>query len=86
MFFFILHPRLLIDEAYLVYGHTLKHGPDCSLIFFFPGYTNEIPLPNLGFYSYSYRELTIPLVPQEEARRSSVSGSRSMNAAMERAP
>ena len=33
---FIPRPRLLIDEAHLVYGHTLKHGPDDSLIFLLP--------------------------------------------------
>jgi hypothetical protein len=49
---YISAPRLMIDENYLVYGHTLKHAKDASLIFFFPGYVNEIPLPNLGFHLY----------------------------------
>ena len=31
---FIEEPRIMIDEAYLVQGHTLKKGPDDSLIFF----------------------------------------------------
>ena len=29
-----IEPRFMIDEAYLVQGHTLKKGPDDSLIFF----------------------------------------------------
>ena len=64
----------MIDEAYLVQGHTLKKSPDDSLIFFSPGYANEIPLPNAGYHLYNYRLLTIPLVPQEESRRHSISG------------
>ena len=67
-------PRALIDEAYLVQGHTLKKGPDDSLIFFSLGYANEIPLPNTGYHLYNYHLLTIPIVPQEESRRHSVSG------------
>jgi hypothetical protein len=35
--------RSYVDEAYLVQCHILKHGPNDSLIFLFPGYTNEIP-------------------------------------------
>ena len=64
----------MIDEAYLVQGHTLKKGPDDSLIFFSLGYANEIPLPNVGYHLYNCRLLTIPLVPQEDSRRHSVSG------------
>ena len=64
----------MIDEAYLVQGHTLKKGLDDSLIFFLLGYANEIPLPNAGYHLYNYRSLTIPLVPKEESRRHSVSG------------
>ena len=63
----------MIDEAYLVQGHTLKKGPDDSLIFFSLGYANEIPLPNAGYHLYNYRSLTIPLVPQEKTHRHSVS-------------
>nr|AAQ56377.1 hypothetical protein OSJNBa0003M24.6 [Oryza sativa Japonica Group] len=37
-----------VDESYLVQGHILKHGVDGSLIYHFPGSTNEIPLPNAG--------------------------------------
>ena len=64
----------MIDEAYLVQGHILKKGLDDSLIFFSLGYANEIPLPNAGYHLYNCRSLTIPLVPQEESRRHSVSG------------
>ena len=80
----------MIDENYLVYGHTLKHAKDASLIFFFPGYVNEIPLPNLGFHLYKCRSLTFELQPVETPRRSSVSGrmtqSMSRNAAKDMPP
>src|SRR6185503_6774170 len=60
--------------VYLVQGHTLKKGPDDSMIFFSHSYANEIPLPNAGYHLYNCRSLTIPLVPQEKSRRHSVSG------------
>ena len=63
-----------IDESYLIQGHTLKRGSDDSLIFFFMGYTNEIPLPNAEFHLYNCRSLTIPLVPREGGRRHRSSG------------
>jgi hypothetical protein len=59
------HP--CIDETYLVQGHILKHGEDGSLIYFFPGCTNEIPLPNAGYHLYNCHELTIPLQTIEES-------------------
>src|SRR6185503_6891169 len=59
--------------VYLVQGHTLKKGSDDSLIFFSLGYSNEISLPNMGYHLYNCRSLTIPLVPQEESRRHSIS-------------
>ena len=68
---FIEHDRALIDEAYLVQGHTVKKGSNDSLVFFSLGYANEIPLPNAGYQLYNCYSLTIPLVPQEEARRHS---------------
>ena len=71
---FIEDPRALIDETYLVQGHTLKKGPNDSLVFFSLGYANKIPLPNMGYHLYNCHLLTIPLVPQEEARRHSISG------------
>ncbi len=49
-------------------GHILKHGVDGSLIYFFPGCTNEIPLPNAGYHLYNCHELTIPLQTIEESR------------------
>ena len=54
-------------------GHHLKHDDAGNLVFFFPGYTNEIPLPNLELSLYKSSELTFTLVEQEEARRSSIS-------------
>ena len=71
---YISTPRIDINEHYLVQGHHLKHDDTRNLVFFFPGYTNEIPLPNLELRLYKSSELTFPLVPQEEARRSSTSG------------
>ena len=64
--------NVLIDEFYLVQGHTLKKGQNDSLVSFSLGYANEIPLPNVGYHLYNCRSLTIPLVPQEEARRQCV--------------
>ena len=64
-------PRALIDETYLVQGHTLKKGPNNSLVFFSLGY---VPLPNVGYHLYNYRSLAISFVPQEEACQHSVSG------------
>ena len=66
---FIEEPRVMIDEAYLVQGHTLKKGPDDSLVFFSFSYANEIPLPNTGYHLYNCHSLTTPIVPQEERTR-----------------
>ena len=71
---FIEDDRVLIDEFYLVQGHTLKKILNDSLVFFSLGYSNEIPLPNAGYHLYNCRSLTIPLIPQEVAHRHSVSG------------
>jgi hypothetical protein len=71
---FIEDDHVLIDEFYLVQGHRLKKGLNDSLVFFSLGYANEIPLPNAGYHLYNCHSLTIPLVPQEEARWHSVSG------------
>ena len=60
--------RAYIDEAYLTQGHTIKKGPNDSLIFFFMGYTNEISLPNAEFHLYNCQSLTIP---SRSTRRSS---------------
>ena len=65
---FISAARPCIDENYLVQRHILKHGVDGSLIYFFPGCTNEIPLPNAGYHLYNCHELTIPLQTIEESR------------------
>ena len=89
-FSFITTPRPSINLAYLVQGHTLKSAPDGSIMFFFPGYVNEIPLPNPGLRLYKCRGLTFELQPMEVPSRSSVSGrmsrSRSRNAAMDMPP
>lgn len=83
----ISQPRSIIYEDYLVQEHTLKHNPNASHIIFFPRYTNEIPLLNPKFYLHKCHAITIPLVPRELARGSTVSGSMiwsmSRNVAME---
>jgi hypothetical protein len=70
---YISTPRIDINEHYLMQGHHLKYDDTGNLVFFFPGYTNEILLPNLKLYLYKSPSLTFPLVEQEEARRSFVS-------------
>ncbi len=52
-----------IDENYLVQGHIMKHGVGGSLIYFFLGCINEIPLPYAGYHLYNCHELTIPCRP-----------------------
>ena len=89
-FSYIESPRSFINENYLVFGHTLKHARDGSLIFFFPGYTNKFWLPNPNYHLYNCRSLTFELRTAEVARGSSVRGrmTRSMlrNAAMNMSP
>jgi hypothetical protein len=58
---YITIPRLKIDLAYLVQGHTLKSALDGSIIFFFPDYVNEIPLPNTGLHLYKSHGYTFQL-------------------------
>jgi hypothetical protein len=71
---YITTPRLIIDEHYLIQGHHLKHNPASEIVFFFPGRTNEIQLPNLGLHLYNSPALTFPLISQEEALRKSIFG------------
>jgi hypothetical protein len=69
----ISNRRTQVDEAYLTQGHILKKDSDDSLVFFYPGHTNQIQLPNPDFRLYDQGPLTVPL---EEPCRSSVSGDR----------
>jgi hypothetical protein len=55
----------------LTQGHILKKGLDDSLVVFYPGYTNQIQLPNPDFRLCGQGPLTVVL---EEPRRSSASG------------
>ena len=71
---YISTPRIIINEHYLLQGHHLKHNEARKLVFFFPMYTNEIPLPNPNRHLYKSKELTFALESREEASRSSVSG------------
>ena len=70
---FIEDDRVLISVFYLVQGHILKKSPNDSLVFFSLGYSNQIQLPNAEYHLYNCRSLTTPLIPQEVARRQSVS-------------
>ena len=71
---YIATPRIFVNEAYLIQAHNLKHGNIRNeLVYFFPGYTNEIPLPNQDLRLYMSQSLTFTLVEKEEARRSYVS-------------
>jgi len=72
---YISTPCIDIDEHYLMHGHHLKYDDARNLVFFFLGYTNEIPLPNLRFSLYKSPSLTFTVVEQEELRRSSISRS-----------
>jgi hypothetical protein len=89
-FSFITTPRPSIDLAYLVQGHTMKSAPDSSIIFFFLGCANEIPLAIPGLRLYKSCGYTFELQPAKVPRRSSVSGrmtrSRSRNAVMDMSP
>ena len=49
---YILTPRIIINEHYLLQGHHLKYNEARKLVFFFPGYTNKILLPNPDLYLY----------------------------------
>jgi hypothetical protein len=71
---YISTPRPIIDDYYLIQGHTLKHDDSGNLVFFLLGYINEFPLPNLELHLYNCQEITFPLVSQEEAYWSNVSG------------
>ena len=70
---YISTPRISIDEHYLMQGLHLKYDDTVNLVFFFPGYTNEIMLPNPELSLYKSSELTFTLVEQEEAHKSSIS-------------
>jgi hypothetical protein len=70
---YISTPRIDIDEHYLMQEHHLKYDNAGNLVFFFPGYTNEISLHNPRLSLYKSPSLTFTLVEQEEAHRSSVS-------------
>jgi hypothetical protein len=50
---YISIPRIIIDEHYLVQEHHLKYDDTRNLVFFFPGHTNEFPLPNRNFICIS---------------------------------
>ena len=66
---YISTPHPIIDDYYLVQGHTLKHDDSGNLVFFLLGYTNEFPLPKPELHLYNCRELTFPPVTQDEAYR-----------------
>ena len=70
---YIPTPRFVITEQSMVAGHHLRTDHAGNLVYFFPGYINELPLPNPAYSLYKSPSLTFTLVEQEEERRSSVS-------------
>jgi hypothetical protein len=48
-----------LDATFFIHGHILKHIADQALVFFFPGYANEIMLPNLELHLYKSRTLIV---------------------------
>jgi hypothetical protein len=70
---YITTPGIKVDEHFLMHGHHLKKDNEGNLVFYFPGYTNEIPLPNPDLRLYKSPALTFILIEQEEACRSSAS-------------
>jgi hypothetical protein len=52
---YISNPRTIINEHYLMQGHHLKYNAAGNLIYFFPGYTNEIPYLTWDFICISAR-------------------------------
>jgi hypothetical protein len=71
---YIQIPRTMINETYLIQGHHLKRDNAGGLVFYFPGYTNVIRLPNPGLRLYNSGRLTFDLQTAETARRRSVYG------------
>ena len=63
---YISTPRIIIDEHHLMQGRYLKYNAAENLVYFFPGYTNEIPLPNQDLHLYKSSALTFRprLVPK----------------------
>ena len=67
---YLATPRSLINKDYLIQGHSLKNGPNDSLIYYFVGYTNEFRLPNPDLRLYTLKNLTIELQEAERSHRS----------------
>jgi len=70
---YISTPRLIVTEQSLIQGHHLKYNAYREIMYYFPGYTNKIRLPNPALRLYESRSLTFELRTIEEGRRS-VSG------------
>jgi hypothetical protein len=71
---YLTSPRIMINERYLAQAHVIKRNASGNgFVFYFPGYINEIPLPNPDLALYTCPSLTFELVEKEEARRSSAS-------------
>ena len=70
---YIPTPRYFFTEQSMVAGHHLKTDHAGNLVYYFPGYINELTLPDPSFSLYKSPSLTFTLVEQEEERRSSVS-------------
>jgi len=77
-------PPLEITITNLIHGHIIKFDEKDheKIVYFFPGFVNEIPLPNPELSLYKSPSLTFALVELDEARRSSVSRRSSHRRAM----
>lgn len=62
---YIQIPRTMINETYLIQGHHLKRDNAGGLVFYFPGYTNVIRLPNPSLRLYNSGRLTFDLQTAE---------------------
>jgi len=71
---YITNPRIMINESHLSHAHMIKRDEiGKNILFYFPGYTNEIQLPNPDHALYNSSSLTFTLIKREGGRRSSVS-------------
>jgi len=71
---YITTPRIMINESYLSHAHMIKRDKTGKkILYYFPGYTNEIQLPNPDLALYNSPSLTFTLIEREGGRRSSIS-------------
>ena len=63
---YITTSRIMINESYLSHAHVIKHDETSKkILYYFPGYTNEIQLPNPDLALYNSPSLTFTLIERE---------------------